>query len=139
MEATQIVSTPSCSDHECLESIKTTSPTIQCGYIAEQQPCLSASPPQSKGFHHALDSYEALLSQKLKSLELQNSLPGETDLRSHKSLPLDPSCLLTPPNTPQGLELSELEASLQEEAAQNAIGNRYLLGFKHSICRQLIP
>lgn len=123
-EATQIVSSPSSSELECLGSIKSTSQTIQCGYIAEQQQCLSASPTQFRGFHNALGSYEVLLSQKLKSLELQNSLPGEMDLCSHKSLALDPSCLLTPPNTPQGLELSELEASLQEEAIQNAKGNR---------------
>ncbi|KAF4092734.1 hypothetical protein AMELA_G00024680 [Ameiurus melas] len=120
MEATQIVSSPSSSELECLGSIKATSPTIQCGYKAEQQQCSSASPTQLRGFHNALGSYEALLSQKLKSLELQNSLPGETNLCSHKSLALDPSCLLTPPNTPQGLELSELEASLQEEAIQHA-------------------
>ncbi|KAB5553930.1 hypothetical protein PHYPO_G00044310 [Pangasianodon hypophthalmus] len=123
MEATQIASSPSSSELECLGSIKATSPTTQCGYIAEQQQCLSASPPQLRGFHNALGSYEALLSQKLKSLELQNRLPGETDLRAHKSLALDPSCLLTPPNTPQGLELSELEASLQEQATQNTKEN----------------
>lgn len=118
-----MVSSPSSSELKCLGSIKSTSPNIQCDYIAEQQQCLPASPPHLRGFHNALGSYEALLSQKLKSLELQNSLNGETDLRSHESLALDPSCLLTPPNTPQGLELSEHEASLQEEATQNAKGN----------------
>ncbi|KAG7334981.1 hypothetical protein KOW79_001577 [Hemibagrus wyckioides] len=123
MEVTQIVSSPSSSEVECLGSIKATCPTIHCSYISEQHRCLSASPPQLRGFHNALGSCEALLSQKLKSLELQNSLPGETDLCSHKSLALDPSCLLTPPNTPQGLELSELEASLQAEATQNAKEN----------------
>ncbi|XP_060757663.1 ras-associating and dilute domain-containing protein-like [Neoarius graeffei] len=124
LEATQIVSSPSNSELKCLGSIKATSPTIHsCDYIAEQQQCLSASPPHLRGFHNSLGSYEALLSQKLKSLELQNSLNGETDLRSHKSLALDPSCLLTPPNTPQGLELSEHEASLQEAATQNAKEN----------------
>ncbi|XP_060748288.1 ras-associating and dilute domain-containing protein-like [Tachysurus vachellii] len=121
MEVTQIESSPSTSEVECLGSTKaTSSPTIQCDYIAEQQQCLSASPPQLRGFHNALGSCEALLSQKLKNLELQNSLPGETDLHSQKSLALDPSCLLTPPNTPQGLELSDLEASLQAEDTQNA-------------------
>lgn len=124
MEATQGVSSPSSSELECLGSTKATSPTIQCGYIAEQQQCLSASPPQLRSFHNALGSYEALLSQKLKNLELQNSLPGETDLRSHKSLALDPSCLLTPPNTPQGLELCEFENNLQEEATEKSKGNR---------------
>lgn len=65
---------------------------------------------------------------KLKSLELQNTLPrsSQADLGCHKSLALDPSCLLTPPNTPQGMELSqsELEADLQEGAArQHRKGN----------------
>lgn len=124
MEVTQIVSSPSSSEVECLGSTKATCSTIHCSYISEQHHCLSSSPPQVRGFHNALGSCEALLSQKLKSLELQNSLPGETDLCSHKSLALDPSCLLTPPNTPQGLELSELEASLQAEAMQNAKGNQ---------------
>ncbi|KAF7698080.1 ras-associating and dilute domain-containing protein-like [Silurus meridionalis] len=114
MKATQINS-PSSSEVECHGSTKSTSPITQCGFISE-----SASPSQLRGLHNALGSYEAHLSQKLKSLELQNSLPGETDLRSHKSLALDPSCLLTPPNTPQALELSELEASLQEEATNYA-------------------
>ncbi|XP_074553708.1 ras-associating and dilute domain-containing protein-like [Halichoeres trimaculatus] len=73
---------------------------------------------QSRGSHGDLSSCEAVLTQKLKSLELQNSLPGQADLVYHKSLALDPSCLLTPPNTPQGLELCELESSLQEGARQ---------------------
>lgn len=121
-----MVSSLSSSELECLGSIKVTSPTIQSAYTAEQQQCFSASPPQFRS-HNALGSYEALLSQKLKNLELQNRLPGETNLRSHKSLALDPSCLLTPPNTPQGLELSELENSVQEEAPQNAKGNTFYL------------
>uniref|UniRef100_A0A1A8JYF7 Uncharacterized protein n=1 Tax=Nothobranchius kuhntae TaxID=321403 RepID=A0A1A8JYF7_NOTKU len=56
--------------------------------------------------------------QKLKNLELQNTLPRRADTGYHKSLALDPSCLLTPPNTPQGMDLSELEADLQEGARQ---------------------
>ncbi|XP_020508342.2 ras-associating and dilute domain-containing protein-like isoform X1 [Labrus bergylta] len=75
-------------------------------------------PAQTRGSHGDLSSCEAVLTQKLKSLELQNSLPGQADLVYHKSLALDPSCLLTPPNTPQGLELAELEADLQEGARQ---------------------
>uniref|UniRef100_A0A3Q3EGZ1 Ras association and DIL domains 2a n=1 Tax=Labrus bergylta TaxID=56723 RepID=A0A3Q3EGZ1_9LABR len=70
-------------------------------------------PAQTRGSHGDLSSCEAVLTQKLKSLELQNSLPGQADLVYHKSLALDPSCLLTPPNTPQGLELAELEADLE--------------------------
>ncbi|KAI1896603.1 hypothetical protein AGOR_G00096470 [Albula goreensis] len=61
-----------------------------------------------------LTTCEAVLTQKLKNLELQNSLAGEHGLSCHKRLALDPSCLLTPPNTPQGQELAELEADLQE-------------------------
>ncbi|KAM9746199.1 ras-associating and dilute domain-containing protein-like [Menidia menidia] len=65
-----------------------------------------------------LSGCEAVLTQKLKSLELQNTLPGRAELSYHKSLALDPSCLLTPPNTPQGMELAELEADLREGARQ---------------------
>lgn len=67
-----------------------------------------------------LSSCEAVLTQKLKSLELQNTLPGQADLASHKSLALDPSCLLTPPNTPQGSELAE--ADMREAARQQHRG-----------------
>lgn len=77
---------------------------------------------QARGSHGDLSSCEAVLTQKLKSLELQNTLPGQADLVYHKSLALDPSCLLTPPNTPQGMELAELEADLQEGARQQKKG-----------------
>ncbi|XP_070779307.1 ras-associating and dilute domain-containing protein-like [Enoplosus armatus] len=77
-----------------------------------------AGPAQARGSHGDLSSCEAVLTQKLKNLELQNTLPGQADLGYHKSLALDPSCLLTPPNTPQGMELAELEADLQEGARQ---------------------
>lgn len=82
-----------------------------------------AEPPQARGSHGDLSSCEAVLTQKLKSLELQNTLPGQADMTYHKSLALDPSCLLTPPNTPQGMELAELEADLQEGARQQKKGN----------------
>ncbi|XP_041829032.1 RA_Radil_like and Myo5p-like_CBD_Rasip1 domain-containing protein [Melanotaenia boesemani] len=77
-----------------------------------------AEPAQTRGSHGDLSSCEEVLAQKLKSLELQNTLPGRADMGYHKSLALDPSCLLTPPNTPQGMELAELEADLQEGARQ---------------------
>ncbi|XP_040917950.1 RA_Radil_like and Myo5p-like_CBD_Rasip1 domain-containing protein [Toxotes jaculatrix] len=77
-----------------------------------------AEPAQARESHGDLSSCEAVLTQKLKSLELQNALPGQADMGYHKSLALDPSCLLTPPNTPQGMELAELEADLQEGARQ---------------------
>lgn len=89
-----------------------------------------AAPPQARWSHGDISCClaEAELTHKLKSLELQNALPrsGQADLGCHKSLALDPSCLLTPPNTPQGMELSqsELEADLQEGAArQHRKGN----------------
>lgn len=81
-------------------------------------------PSQGRGPHGDLSSCEAVLAQKLKSLQLQNNLPGQEDMSFHKSLALDPSCLLTPPNTPQGMELAELEAGLQEGARQLKTGNR---------------
>lgn len=70
--------------------------------------------PTQKDRGSDLSGCEAVLTQKLKSLELQNSLPGQADLGYHKSLALDPSCLLTPPNTPQGSELAEAEAETRE-------------------------
>uniref|UniRef100_A0A673FNZ1 Ras-associating and dilute domain-containing protein-like n=1 Tax=Sinocyclocheilus rhinocerous TaxID=307959 RepID=A0A673FNZ1_9TELE len=82
---------------------------------------VSMTPPQFRGSHSNLSSCEAILTQKLKCLELQNSLSGNTDLGYHKSLALDPSCLLTPPNTPQSLDQAELEASLLEGAAQQTV------------------
>ena len=82
-----------------------------------------AEPAQAQGSHGDLSSCEAVLTQKLKSLELQNALPGQADMGYHKSLALDPSCLLTPPNTPQGMELAELEADLQEGARLLKRGN----------------
>ncbi|RXM31497.1 Ras-associating and dilute domain-containing protein [Acipenser ruthenus] len=60
-----------------------------------------------------LSSCGDVLTQKLKNLELQSSLPGQNDLTSHKRLALDPSCLLTPPNTPQILELAEADTDLE--------------------------
>ncbi|XP_033944801.1 ras-associating and dilute domain-containing protein-like [Pseudochaenichthys georgianus] len=84
-----------------------------------------AEPSQAQGSHGDLRSCEAVLTQKLKSLELQNTFQGgQVDMGYHKSLALDPSCLLTPPNTPQGMELSELEADLREGALQQKKANR---------------
>ncbi|RVE69923.1 hypothetical protein OJAV_G00082820 [Oryzias javanicus] len=84
-------------------------------------------PAQTRGTPGDLTSCEAVLTQKLKNLELQNTLPGRPDAGLHKSLALDPSCLLTPPNTPQGMELAQLEADLQEGARRETTrreGNR---------------
>ncbi|XP_055008599.1 ras-associating and dilute domain-containing protein-like [Boleophthalmus pectinirostris] len=81
------------------------------------QDCPPAEPIHPRGPHSDLGSCEAELTHKLKSLEIQSSLPGPDDRGSHKSLALDPSCLLTPPNTPQGMELNELESDLREGAS----------------------
>ncbi|XP_034046340.1 RA_Radil_like and Myo5p-like_CBD_Rasip1 domain-containing protein [Thalassophryne amazonica] len=69
--------------------------------------------------HNDLSSCEAVLTQKLKNLELQKTIQGQAGLGYHESLALDPSCLLTPPNTPQGVEVANLEADLEEGACQN--------------------
>ncbi|XP_066560837.1 ras-associating and dilute domain-containing protein [Amia ocellicauda] len=90
--------------------------------VAEEEPeekgQTSAMTPHVRFSHfpstNDLSSCEAMLTQKLKNLELQSSLPGQSDLSCHKKLALDPSCLLTPPNTPQGLELAEAEADILE-------------------------
>lgn len=84
--------------------------------------CTSPAEAVQARAHGDLSSCEAVLTQKLKSLELQNTLPGQADLVYHKSLALDPSCLLTPPNTPQGMELAELESDLQEGVRQQKKG-----------------
>ncbi|XP_022529299.2 ras-associating and dilute domain-containing protein-like [Astyanax mexicanus] len=116
MDDTQTSSSLSGTDPELSASCTTPDSAIGVGSEAEEQLCLSASPLHIKESLGDLSSCEAVLAQKLKNLELQSNLPGETDLGYHKSLALDPSCLLTPPNTPQGLELAELEANMQEEA-----------------------
>ncbi|XP_067286323.1 ras-associating and dilute domain-containing protein isoform X2 [Pseudorasbora parva] len=54
-------------------------------------------------FPHGWDSCEALLTKKLQNLELQ-----------HKD---DPSCLLTPPNTPQNLELTDSDTDSNPQTA----------------------
>ncbi|XP_024243667.2 ras-interacting protein 1-like isoform X2 [Oncorhynchus tshawytscha] len=71
-------------------------------------PQQSPSPPSD------LNSCGALLTQKLKSLELQFR---ETDLSplTQRRSALDPSCLLTPPNTPHSQELVEPETEHQED------------------------
>ncbi|XP_067914716.1 ras-associating and dilute domain-containing protein-like [Heterodontus francisci] len=68
----------------------------------------------------SLRSCQAELAHKLKSLELQSSLPGQQEL-GQKKLALDPSCLLTPPNTPQILELAEGEVDPVELACRRMV------------------
>ncbi len=54
-----------------------------------------------------LGSCEALLTKKLQTLALQNKDAARPAL--------DPSCLLTPPNTPQNLELTDSATVRPEE------------------------
>ncbi|XP_072523171.1 ras-associating and dilute domain-containing protein isoform X2 [Salminus brasiliensis] len=67
-------------------------------------------PAYSTGPGH-LGTSEALLTQKLKALELQAKQTNYNG--SNRRLALDPSCLLTPPNTPQSVDLLESEAECQ--------------------------
>uniref|UniRef100_W5LA70 Ras-associating and dilute domain-containing protein-like n=1 Tax=Astyanax mexicanus TaxID=7994 RepID=W5LA70_ASTMX len=58
-----------------------------------------------------LGTTEALLTQKLKALEIQSKQRNYSG--SNRRLALDPSCLLTPPNTPQSADLVDSEAECQ--------------------------
>lgn len=49
-------------------------------------------------------STEERLKEKLRQLQLQNSL-GKNNFPKTSMQPLDPSCLLTPPNTPSNMDL----------------------------------
>ncbi|NP_001272317.2 Ras-associating and dilute domain-containing protein-like [Danio rerio] len=106
------------SSSNLTEESTSKSVTIQ-NHESNHQHHVSRTPPQFRASHNNLSSCEAVLTQKLKSLELQNCLSGNADLVFHKSLALDPSCLLTPPNTPQNLDQAELEASLQDGGQQS--------------------
>ncbi|XP_051969071.1 ras-associating and dilute domain-containing protein-like [Xyrauchen texanus] len=64
--------------------------------------------------HAGMSDYgfcEALLTKKLQNLELKNNRVNHSSV---ERLTLDPSCLLTPPNTPQNLELMDSETDQQE-------------------------
>ncbi|CAG02211.1 unnamed protein product, partial [Tetraodon nigroviridis] len=104
---------------------------------ARQPGCEPGSCPSPEvGRGSDLSGCEAVLTQKLKSLELQNSLPGQVDLGYHKSLALDPSCLLTPPNTPQGSEEAEAEAPTSEGARQQHKASVILIAANPLICQR---
>lgn len=72
------------------------------------------SPPSSLSSHH-LEEFSScgalLLSQKLRNLELQT--------REMKRSALDPSCLLTPPNTPHVIDPGDLVKAEQEKWMQD--------------------
>lgn len=71
------------------------------------------SPPSPLSSHY-LDGFSScgalLLSQKLRNLELQS--------RDTKRSALDPSCLLTPPNTPHVIDPGDLVKAEQEKWMQ---------------------
>ncbi|XP_043918030.1 ras-associating and dilute domain-containing protein-like isoform X2 [Protopterus annectens] len=70
------------------------------------------------------DFSEAILTQKLKNLELQNNLHGGHDTAVHKRLALDPSCLLTPPNTPQTTEMAEMDTDQLENPSHSILNGQ---------------
>ncbi|XP_045923885.1 ras-associating and dilute domain-containing protein [Micropterus dolomieu] len=61
--------------------------------------------PSSTQYLHELSSCGTLLSQKLRNLELQT---GESENSEIRWSTLDPSCLLTPPNTPHIIDPADL-------------------------------
>ncbi|XP_051770947.1 ras-associating and dilute domain-containing protein isoform X2 [Ctenopharyngodon idella] len=61
-----------------------------------------------------LGSCEALLTRKLQNLELQNK--DATHISAERPA-LDPSCLLTPPNTPQNLELTDSDTDSNHQTS----------------------
>ncbi|KAM9410951.1 ras-interacting protein 1-like isoform 3-T3 [Salvelinus alpinus] len=99
-----------------LASLPSPSPPSSPSQLSSPSPLhLPPFPPQqSPSPPSDLNSCGALLTQKLKSLELQFR---ETDLSplTQRRSALDPSCLLTPPNTPHSLELVEPETEHQED------------------------
>ncbi|KAM4623638.1 ras-associating and dilute domain-containing protein-like [Polymixia lowei] len=79
-------------------------------------PIASPSSPSSPCSTHYPDEFISpgalLLSQKLRTLELQTR---ETETTGQGRSALDPSCLLTPPNTPHDLELVDLQKDHLDE------------------------
>ncbi|XP_051570273.1 ras-associating and dilute domain-containing protein-like [Myxocyprinus asiaticus] len=127
-EETRPISSPTDSPPNCHTPHEASEPISIRDSETNNKQHVSVTPPHFQGSHSKLSSCEAVLTQKLKCLELHNSLPGGTDLGYHKSLALDPSCLLTPPNTPQSLDKAELEATLQEGAAQQTTNQHRKVG-----------
>ncbi|XP_029933190.1 ras-associating and dilute domain-containing protein isoform X2 [Myripristis murdjan] len=84
-------------------SVQSPSPTSPIS----SPPSPTSTPPSA----HCLDEFSScgalLLSQKLRNLELQTA--------GSKRSALDPSCLLTPPNTPYSLELVDVEKENQDK------------------------
>lgn len=68
--------------------------------------------PSSTQYLYELSSCGTLLSQKLRNLELQT---GESENSEIRWSTLDPSCLLTPPNTPHIIDPADLGKAYKNE------------------------
>ncbi|CAN9508889.1 unnamed protein product [Ophioblennius macclurei] len=94
MEGRHTLETSDASPHDVILSLQNHVP----GSVASAASPLS---PPSPSLTRDLDDLEScgakILSQKLRSLELQSGVSATSDGRRSS---LDPSCLLTPPNTP---------------------------------------
>ncbi|XP_042591959.1 ras-associating and dilute domain-containing protein-like [Cyprinus carpio] len=80
-----------------------------------------------------LSSCEALLTRKLQNLELQDKDAARPAL--------DPSCLLTPPNTPQNLELTDSDtdshqhtSTVRPEEGESEEGDVFVLELQRAAC-----
>ncbi|XP_026133172.1 ras-associating and dilute domain-containing protein [Carassius auratus] len=80
-----------------------------------------------------LSSCEALLTRKLQSLELQDKDAARPAL--------DPSCLLTPPNTPQDQELTDSDtdshqhtSTVRAEEGESEEGDVFVLELQRAVC-----
>ncbi|KAM6951489.1 ras-associating and dilute domain-containing protein [Aplochiton taeniatus] len=95
----------------CLESLESTSEAVFPPSSLEGASHLSQPSPPSP-FPSGASSCEALLlTQKLRSLELQSR---ETESSGVRRPSLDPSCLLTPPNTPHSVEMLDLATDYKD-------------------------
>lgn len=92
--------------------------TVQNPPLPNTSAALLPSPPSpsSPASTQYLDEFSScgavLLSQKLRNLELQTR---ETDTTEMRRLALDPTCLLTPPNTPHTIDHVQLEKADQDK------------------------
>ncbi|XP_061906349.1 ras-associating and dilute domain-containing protein-like isoform X4 [Entelurus aequoreus] len=83
-------------------------PGTTCPGPVPQDPPIEATPTETQSCHGDISSCQEVLVDKLKSLEVDR-----------QNLPTDPSCLLTPPNTPQ---VAQQEAELQEGSGEEEKG-----------------
>lgn len=86
------------------------SPSVFSAALPPSPPSPS-SPPSIQYLHEFSSCGALLLSQKLRNLELQTR---ETDSTEMRRSALDPSCLLTPPNTPHIIDPVDLVREEQD-------------------------